>query len=101
MFHQLRILGDGRIDILLRGAVNIIMTLHTNSMDRHTCINHFLHHIIDTVALARVALIVVVVEQQSIGVGLMSELKRLGYELIPTEFVERALTIRVGLMSRP
>ena len=77
------------------------MTLHADAMDRHPRIDHFLHHIINTVALARVALIVVVVEQQSIGVGLMSELKRLGYELIAAEFVERALTIRVGLMSRP
>ena len=95
VLHQLRILRDGSVDILLRGTVDVIMSLHTDAVDGYTLLLHLLHHIIYTVALARVTLVVVVIEQQRIGVGLMGKLEGLGDELVAAELPVAALAIGI------
>ena len=95
MLHQLRVLGDSCIDILLRRTIDIIVPLHTDTMNGYTSILHLLDHVVDAVTLARVALVIVVIEQQRIGVSLMGKLESLGNKLITAKLIVTALTIRV------
>ena len=99
VLHQFLIFRDGSVDVLLRGTIDIVMTLHTDTVDGYTSILHLLHHIIYTVALARVALVVVVVEQQGVGSGLTGKLESLGNKLVTTELVVTAVTIRTGSLT--
>ena len=90
------------VDILLIGAVDVVMALHADAVDGHAGILHLLHHIIYTQALHRVALVVVVVEEQRIGGGGVGILEGLGNELIAAEFVHHRLAIGilgVGIVS--
>ena len=75
------------------------MSLHTNTMDGHTSVLHLLYHIINTVALARIALIIVVVEQQSIGISLVGKFESFGNKLVATEFIMTALAVGIGSLS--
>lgn len=88
------------IDVLLAGAINIIVPLHADTMDGHTGILHLLHHIIDALALHGVALIIVVVEEQRFWVGSMCILKGLGNELVAAKLVHHRLSARASCHSR-
>ena len=77
------------------------MSLHADAVNGHSGILHLLHHVVDAVALAGVALVVVVVEQQGVRVGLMGVLECLGNELIAAELEEFALAIGVSRSSGP
>ncbi len=96
VLHQLRILGDGSINVLFRRSVDVVVALHTDAMDGYASLLHLLHHIVDAVALAGVALVIVVVEQQRIGVGLVGILESLGNELIAAELPVLALAVGIA-----
>ena len=93
MLYDGCILGDSSIDVLLCRTIDIVVTLHTDTINGYTGILHLLHHVIDAVTLAGVTLVVVVIEQQGVGVSLAGKFKSLGDELITTEFEVAALAI--------
>ena len=87
---------DGRVETSLRGIIDVIVGLHTDTVDRNTLSLHLLHHVIDTVTLVRINGAIVVVEQQRLGVSLVSILESLLDELITAKTVHSALAIRIG-----
>ncbi len=58
------------------------MSLHANTMNRNTLFLQVLHHVVDAFTLARVALIIIVVEEQSLRISLMCKLKSIADESI-------------------
>ena len=101
VLNQFGILRDGSIDILFRRSVDVVMALHTDAVDRHSLLLHLLYHIINTVALAGVGGIVVVVEQQGIGISFVSKLESLGDELVTAELPMAALTVGIAFVAWP
>ena len=99
--HDSGVLGDGGIHILHRRAIYIIMSLHSDSIDRHTGILHLLHHVEDAVTLAWVRSVVVVVEKLRVRVGLTGESEGLSDEFVATELIKLALTVRIRRLSSP
>ena len=78
------------------------MALHADAVDGHAGILHLLHHIIYTLALYGDALVVVVVEEQRVGVGSVSILESLGNEFIAAKLVHHRLAVgilRVGIIG--
>ena len=100
MFYQLRIFGQCSINILFRWSIDVVVPLHTNTSDRYTGILHLLHHIVYSLALLGVCSVVVVIEQQSVGVCLMSIFKSFGNKFIATKFEQTTLAIGRRLLSR-
>ena len=70
------------------------MSLHTDTVNGYTGILHLLHHVKDTVALAGVALVIVVIEQQGVGISLTGKFESLSDELVTTELV--VATVAIG-----
>ena len=101
VIHDGGILGDGGIHILHRRAIYIIMSLHSDSIDRHTGILHLLHHVENAVAFAWVGCVVVVVEKLHVRVGLTCESECLCDEFVATELIKLALTVWVRCLSAP
>ena len=101
VLHQFAELCDGQVELILIGEVDVVVTLHTDTVDGHTSVLHLLHHVIDTLTLARIDAAIVVVEQQRVGVGLTCKLESLSDELITAELEMTALAIGAGLTSRP
>ena len=95
MLYDFLVERNSVIHFFLRWPVNIVVSLHTDTVDGHTSSLHRLHHIEDALALDRIRLIVVVVEQQCLRVGLMCKLESLGNKLVTTEFIHWALTVGV------
>ena len=52
---------DGSRDIVHRRSVDVVVTLHSDTVDRYAGVLHFLHHIIDALALSLVGCIVVII----------------------------------------
>ena len=100
VLHQFRILLDSLFHLRLVWSVRVVVTLHTNTCDWHTCILHLLHHVVDAITLSRLESIVVIINEDSVRICLMSELESLSNELITTESVSTALTIRVLLTAK-
>ena len=94
--HDLAETADSFFELLLIGEVDVVVTLHADTVDGHACVLHLLHHIINTLALARINGAVVVVDQHACGVSLTGKLEGLGDELVATEFEVTALTIGAG-----
>ena len=90
---------DGCCDVLHRRAIHVVVSLHTDAVDGHTCLLHLLHHVVDALALAGVAFIVVVVEEQGVGVGFTGKLESLGNEFVTAQFIKLRLTIRIGSLA--
>ena len=95
--HNLREAVDRFFESLLIGEVDVIVPLHTDTVDGHTSVLHLLHHIIDTLALTRIHGAVVVVDQHTCGISLTGKLKSFGNELITAELEVAALAIRAGI----
>ena len=91
VLHDALVLGDGSVDLGLSRSVDVVVSLHADTVDGHAVLLHALHHLIDALALHRVALIVVVVEQEGVGVGLAGILECLGDELVAGNLVELRL----------
>ena len=98
MVHNLAEACQRRVESRIGGLQQIIVALHADAVDGHTALLHLLYHIIYTTALSRVSGIVVVIEQQCIGVGFVSKGKSLGNEFVATQTIKRRLA--VGLRSR-
>ena len=87
---------DSLLQLLLIREVDVIVTLHADTIDGHTSLLHLLHHIIYTLTFALVNTAVVVVHQHTCWVGLACKLKSLSNKLIATKLKMTALTIRAG-----
>src|SRR5574344_492840 len=94
------ILGDGSVDVFLGRAVDVVVALHADTIDGDTCVLHLFHHVVDAVALAGVGSVVIVVEEQGLGIGLVGKLKGLGDKFVAAEFEKSAFAVRVGFLSR-
>ena len=86
---------EGIFELFRTGTKDVVMPLHSDSIDGHATRTHTEHHLVDVAALAGVALVVVVIEKDGLGVGLASELEGFGNELIATELIEFGLAIGV------
>ena len=62
MFHDGLEQRDSRVKASLRRIIDIVVSLHTDTIDGHALILHLLYHIIYTVALVRINSAVVVIE---------------------------------------
>ena len=94
--NNLGILAHGSLHLLFRGAVDIVVSLHTDTVNRYTGSLHVLHHLIDTVALCRIAFIIVVIEQQRVRVGFTGILECFADKLVvATNLIECALAQRL------
>ena len=90
---------DGLLNSFLIGEVDVVVTLHADTVDGHTSVLHLLYHLIDTLALALVHAAVVVVDQHTCGISLAGKFECLGDELVATELEVLALTIGAGSRS--
>ena len=99
VIHQFRIFGDGSLQIFFRRTVNVIVPLHADTIDRHTCLLHLLHHIVDAVALARIGSIIIVVEELDSRIRLPGKLERFGNKLIAAQLIQLGFAIRIRLLS--
>ena len=72
------------------------MSLHADTIDGHSLGLHLLNHVVDTIALVGINGAVIIIEQQSLRVGLMSILESLLDKLITTQTIHSALTIGIG-----
>ena len=95
VLYNLFVKADSIVNFLLGRTVDVVVSLHTNTVDGHTGSLHLLHHLKDALALHGVALVVVVIEQQGFGICLTGKFESLGNELIAKELVHRALTVGV------
>ena len=82
LVNNLRILLDSCIEILHAREVDVVVTLHTDTVDGCAHLLHLFHHIIYTVALAWLAGIIIVVEKFDIGVSLACKLEHLYDKLL-------------------
>ena len=96
MLHDGLVFADGSVNIGLCRSVDVVVALHADTVDGHAVFLHAFHHLIDALALHRVALVVVVVEQQGVGVGLAGILESLGDELVAGNLVEGRLAEGIG-----
>ena len=98
---NLRILLYGSLEVFHRRTVDVVVTLHTDTVDRRTHLLHLLHHIIYTVALGWLGSVIVVVEQLNVGVGLAGKLEHLDDKLLAAEVNHLRLTIGAGCLFHP
>ena len=96
MLHNLLETNDSLLKLLLAGEVDVVVALHTDTVDGNTSILHLLHHIVNALTLALVYAAVVIVEQQRIGISLTGKLESLCNELVAAELEMTALTIGLG-----
>ena len=94
VIDELLVLDDGSVNVLRLRAIDIVVALHSDTVDRHAGILHLLDHIVDADALCRVGLIVVVVEEEGIRVSLTRILESLCDELVAGNLEERRVTVR-------
>ena len=88
MLYDFLIQGDSIIYLFLCRTVDIVVTLHTNTINGHTSLLHGLHHVVDALALYWITFIIVVIEQQGFGVCLTSILESFSNELITSNLIE-------------
>ena len=93
MVDNLLVEVDSVVDVLGAGSVYIIVSLHSDTVDRNSGILHLLDHVVDPLALGRIGVVVVVVEEEGVGVGLVSILERLGDELVTCYLVQGGVAV--------
>ena len=96
MLDNLLVKVEGIVHFLLGRTVDVIVSLHTDTVDGYSSLLHGFHHVEDALALHRIALVIVVVEKQCLRVSLVGKLESLGDELITAELVHRTLTVGVN-----
>ena len=95
MADHLLVERDGSINLLFLRTIYIIMSLHAYTINGHPVGFHLLDHFKDATALDGIRLIVVVVEQQRIGVGLTGISESLSNEFIAGNLVHHRLTVGI------
>ena len=95
VLHERGIEREGVFKLLYARTEDVVVPLHTDAVDGHSLASHTQHHLVDVAALAAVALVVVVVEEDGLGVSLTSELEGFGDELVTAELVELGLTVGI------
>ena len=85
LVYDCGILFDGSLNIFHARTVDVVVALHTNTVDWHTGILHLLNHIEDTVALCRIGSVIVIVEKKYVRVCLACKLECLSDELVATQ----------------
>ena len=88
MLYDFLIQCNSIIHFFLSRTINIVMTLHTDTIDGHTSLFHSLYHVIDTLALYWITFIVVIIEQQCFRISLTSILECLSDEFITSNLIE-------------
>ena len=99
MFHYRRVFCQGSIYIFHARTVDIVMSLHADTINGHTFFLHGFHHIIDTVTLSRIGSIIVIVEKEYIRVGLTGINKGFLNELVTSNLIKGGITIWTWLLS--
>ena len=84
------------LKLCLIREIDVIVSLHTDTVDGHTCILHLLHHIIDTLALTLIYTAVIVVDKNTCRISLTRKLECLCDKLITAELEMTALAIGAG-----
>ena len=82
MPYHFLVFADGSIEQFLSRINGIVMALHADAVNGHALGTHPSDHLTDTLALHGVGLVVVVIEQQGVGVGLAGILESLTYEIL-------------------
>ena len=75
------------------------MSLHADAGDGHACLLHFLDHVVNAVALGGLEGVVVVIDEDGVGVGFVCELEGFGDEFVAAEFPGCAFAVGVGFLS--
>ena len=84
MLYDGLVKSNGIVHLFLCRTIYIIVSLHSDTVDRNTSIFHLLYHIEDAFALHGVAFVVIVVEEQCLRIGLTCKLESLCDKLIAT-----------------
>ena len=92
--NEFCIFGDGCINSLRSRSIDVVVTLHSDTVDRHTGILHFLDHIADSLAFSRISVVVVVVEKKCVRISFACILESLGDELVSCNLKERGVAVR-------
>ena len=99
MFHYRRIFRQGSIYIFHARTIDIVMSLHANTINGHTFFLHGFHHIIDAIAFSRISSIIVIVEKEYIRVGLTGINKGFLNKLVTGNLIKRGIAIRTWVFS--
>src|SRR5574344_1274861 len=83
------------IYILHTWLIDVIVTLHTDTCDRYTCVLHLLNHVVYPIAFTRVGSIIVIIVKDSFWISFMSIFKSFSYKLITCNLVEKRLAVWV------
>ena len=99
--HNLSIFANGSLHFFFRRAIDVVVSLHTYTVDGYTGSLHVLDHLVDAVALHGVTFVIVVIEQQRLGVSFACKLKSLANKLVvAANLVEGTLAQRLVLCIR-
>ena len=99
MSHYRRVFCQGSIYIFHARTVDIVMSLHADTINGHTFFLHGFHHIIDAVALSGIGSIIVIVEKQHVRVGLTGIDKGFLNKLVTGYLIKGGIAIRAWLLS--
>ena len=99
VLHYCRVFRQGGIYIFHTWAVDVVMPLHTDTVDGYTFFFHGLHHVVDAVALLGIGGIVIIIEKEYVGVGLASVDKGFLDEFIACYLIEGRVAVGAGLLS--
>ena len=86
VLHQFPKPCDGSFEQFFLREVDVVVSLHTDTIDRHASILHFLDHIINALTLARIHTAVVVVNEYGIRVSFTCESESLCNKFVATKF---------------
>ena len=80
-------------------TIDIVMSLHANTINGHTFFLHGFHHIIDAIAFSRISSIIVIVEKEYIRIGLTGINKGFLNKLVTSNLIKRGIAIRTWVFS--
>ena len=83
---------DGVVNLLLGRREDVVVSLHSKSVNRNACGLHPLEEFEDTLCLSGLCIVVVVVEQEGVGVCLVGILECLVDEFLTGNLEHRRLT---------
>ena len=100
VLHEGCIKGQSFLKFLYTWPEDVVMTLHSDTIDGDARRTHLQHHIVDVAALARVTLVIIVIEQNGFRVGFACKMECFGNEFVATKLIEFGLAIGVRTSVR-
>ena len=91
VLDHLGIEGDGGVHVGHLRAVDVVVALHADAVHRHAGVFHPLDEVVDALALGRLGVIVIVVEEQGFRVGRVGILEGLVDELFAGDLEHRGV----------